>query len=203
MFSFLLKPKDFKLSNVSNRTKIRVAITLAIFDLLLSTVVGVLVYFLQHLELVKLPSNAVEEWIKTHGFLLAVFGVAILGPFVEEVLFRAFISFRRCYPILFWIDLKEAGGRSRFVAIKQAWVFWERIFPLLVYLLIAGFGFVHLSNFSDDMPLWLSVIVVIPQIIGGAVLTYLRIRYGLVWSWLAHGTHNFILLVVYHLFFVS
>ena len=59
------------------------------------------------------------------------------------------------------------------------------------------FGFVHITNFDfTTSVLLLSPILVLPQLLVGGYFGYIRVRFGLQWSILLHGSYNcfFILL---------
>jgi membrane protease YdiL (CAAX protease family) len=59
------------------------------------------------------------------------------------------------------------------------------------------FGFVHLSNYEiTPKILLISPILVLPQIILGAYLGFIRIRFGLQWSILLHACYNGFLMLI-------
>jgi hypothetical protein len=88
---------------------------------------------------------------------------AVLLPIIEEIVFRA--------PI---------------VLFKKA-----KSFKIAFYLFTLVFGFIHITNFEmTSNVLLLAPILVLPQILVGAYFGYIRVRFGLLWSMLLHGSYN-------------
>ncbi len=68
---------------------------------------------------------------------------------------------------------------------------WTRRFGFLVGFSIILFGFVHLGNYTLTTEIILfSPIIILPQIVIGFFLTYLRVRFGLIWGYFMHALHN-------------
>lgn len=78
---------------------------------------------------------------------------------------------------------------------------WKKIIsfitPGITYILALGFGLVHLVNFSD-LPFLLyglGVFLVFPQIMAGFIMSYIRVKQGLISVILFHAVYNGILLI--------
>ncbi|TMM28869.1 CPBP family intramembrane metalloprotease [Polaribacter aestuariivivens] len=124
---------------------------------------------LEALEWVNMDSHEVEKMFKGMAKWKVILTGAIIIPVIEELIFRAPIT-----------------------AFKK-----PKYFKIGFYFFALLFGFVHISNFEiSTTVLLLSPILVLPQILIGFYLGYIRVRLGLQWSMLLHGCYNcfFILL---------
>lgn len=74
-----------------------------------------------------------------------------------------------------------------------------KYFPFFFYFSILSFGFSHIFNFTfSKINFWIiffSPVLVLPQIIMGSFLGYIRIKYGFIYSVLFHTLINGILTV--------
>lgn len=65
-----------------------------------------------------------------------------------------------------------------------------KYFPLFYYFSVAAFGFVHILNFDlGAAGIW-SVFLIVPFILSGVTLGYVRVRYGIVYSIAMHIAFN-------------
>ena len=112
-----------------------------------------------------------EEMFAGMSKLLIILTGAIIVPAIEEVIFR--------------------GPITSFKSPKS--------FKIGFYVLTLLFGFVHISNFDfTTSVLLLSPILVLPQLLVGGYFGYIRVRFGLQWSMLLHGSYNcFFLLIAF------
>jgi len=169
-----------------------------------------------------------KELLKTLSPLVLFFMVAILAPLLEETIFRLFLRFHTLTLFasilagaLFFIPRNEGvslwivSGVFAFIflglvglylqpehATKVLKKFWEQHFWVLYYASVLIFGLAHISNYN--LPVWkltlLAPILVLPQILLGFILGYLRIRFGFVYAVLLHAFHNGILILPVILF---
>lgn len=73
---------------------------------------------------------------------------------------------------------------------------YKKIFPLLFYLSAIGFGLMHISNYPNFGNIWyLAPVFVLPQLVIGFFLAYIRTKYGFKWSVALHAMHNFTTLI--------
>lgn len=159
-----------------------------------------------------------EKWQQN----LALFSLAVIAaPLIEEMLFRFPLKYRRgaialsmiCFATLSANILQLTG-----VSIEQATLmsviliavlsiilyfrlrgenqldnFSNRYYPYLFYAAALLFAFAHVFNYelaSDQM--WMTPILVLPQMLLGLMLGFLRVKYGLWASIMAHAMNNFI-----------
>lgn len=140
------------------------------------------------------------------------FGGAILFPLYEEILFRFYLSNKRgtfIFPILFsCLNIFFAAEEGFLVKI----IFYSMYLLCILYLLYAFrkikinlknaifcssifFSIAHIFNYNlgelnflDGFKLLLAVL---PQFFGGLLLCYVRIKFGLFYSFLFHAIWNF------------
>lgn len=167
--SFLKHPKDVQ-TKESFKRKLQ-----TIFILL----VGKMCVFC----FVLMPLNdLVEHFVSTDSKLdlhkksitSAIFIAVVLAPVFEEIGFRLIL--RRIFPIKYIFSQK----------------LWDRIFPFLVYASSVIFGFGHLTNYTND-GFWFYVfspIIIAPQLIGGLVTAFIRVKYNFFYGILYHSLWN-------------
>lgn len=69
--------------------------------------------------------------------------------------------------------------------------FFRRYVAVYYYVAAIVFGFVHLSNYNYNVePWWYAPVLILPQLIGGFVFGYIRIRLGFWYAVLAHMATN-------------
>ena len=132
---------------------------------------------------VLMPLNdLVEHFVSTDSKLdlhkksitSAIFIAVVLAPVFEEIGFRLIL--RRNFPIKYIFSQK----------------LWDKIFPFLVYASSVIFGFVHLTNYTND-GFWFYVfspIIIASQLIGGFVIVFIRVRYNFFYGMLYHSLWN-------------
>ena len=136
-------------------------------SLVISLLLGTLIGSLETITNLDLGEHAMEELFNSYSASFIFVAAVVLAPLLEELLFRG--------PMIFF-------QRSRF-------------FKFIFYLLTLSFGFYHLINFEvGTTVILLSPILVAPQIIVGAILGFIRVRFGLLWAILLHASYNLILI---------
>ncbi len=74
---------------------------------------------------------------------------------------------------------------------KQIESFYNKNFSFIFYFFIIAFASLHIFNYTNFNELWLALpFLVAPQLFLGFILSYIRIRYGFVWSIFYHIFHN-------------
>jgi hypothetical protein len=77
---------------------------------------------------------------------------------------------------------------------------WSDHFRSVLYLSCFAFGLVHILNFRFTSvtaeTLFLVPLLVFPQIIGGFIMAFARMRLGMIWCIVLHVAHNFLLLLL-------
>ncbi|WP_074203791.1 CPBP family glutamic-type intramembrane protease [Parasphingorhabdus marina] len=144
--------------------------------------------------------------------------VVVVGPIIEELVFRSWITGQpRLLIPLGGVALAIAGGQligfsnaNQLIIVAAGALlmlvtlfamirFWNRpvpgwyarIFPLVFWTQALLFGFVHIFNYAGDNPAALLPFV-LPQLVGGLVWGYARIRYGWWSNIIMHMAYNLI-----------
>jgi membrane protease YdiL (CAAX protease family) len=157
-----------------------------------------------------------NEIILNQTKTIVFFLMIIAGPIIEEIMFRLFlrptnknllgliifcgllfinsvIKHKTIFLILSLLVLivliYSVSNKSR---RRQLQLIVLKHFKILFYLSCLLFGFVHIFNFSyfSFILFVLSPIFLIPKIIAGAILGYVRLKYGIVYSILFHFLIN-------------
>src|SRR5690606_30009446 len=103
---------------------------------------------------VKLLIELMPIWLV---FLLAV----IVIPFVEEIIFRLFLKFKRNYFLQIIISLFP-------LSITFISRFWTKIFGYVFYISAIAFALIHISNYdSNGKIIYLIPFLVLPEFIMG------------------------------------
>lgn len=76
--------------------------------------------------------------------------------------------------------------------------FWSSHFKLIFYLSLIVFALIHVSNFEINPKLFIAApLVTLPQLAGGFMFGYVRLKYGIVYAILLHGANNFLPFLVH------
>lgn len=120
-----------------------------------------------HFEIIDMDKHANAQLFDEFSPLVILFMVAVLAPLIEELMFRA--------PITLFCKYKKG-------------------FKYIFYGFAVLFGYIHIFNFEiETTVILLSPILVLPQIILGLILGYLRVKLGLIYSIILHALYNGIL----------
>jgi len=147
--------------------------------------------------------------------------VVIVGPIIEELIFRSWLSGNPRLLVLFGGIVAWIGGSYALTAMgyssadtvplivlvgliavavlvslisywKRASPAWfVRIFPVIFWVQALLFGFIHVFNYEGGNPAALLPFV-LPQTVGGLIWGYARIRYGWWSNILMHMAYNLI-----------
>ncbi|WBV61830.1 CPBP family intramembrane metalloprotease [Chryseobacterium camelliae] len=175
LISFIRKPNDIQLK-IAPRQKL-----FLIFNLLIIEIIFSLIFvFPANYIAEKFITVKVTETFKNLTLFNAIFLVVLLAPLLEEWIFRYSLRYHKLF--------------SSFINREK----WDKIFPFLVYAFSIVFGFVHLDNYVNDSPLFyaLSPLIIISQLSGGIMLSYIRVRLNIFYSFLYHAVWNGLFAIV-------
>jgi membrane protease YdiL (CAAX protease family) len=169
LVDYLKNPILEKDTNTNLKYRFQIFFKILVISILTGFIITPIFALIQELDLVNMENHKLEEAFKDMGIPLMILIGAIIVPIIEEAIFRG--------PITLFSKPKS--------------------FKIAFYIFALIFGFVHLSNFElTTNVLLLSPILVLPQIILGGYLGYIRVRFGLQWSILLHGTYNLFFLLI-------
>ena len=178
--SFLKHPKDVQTKESFKRKLQTIFILLGFEMCVVCFVLAPLYYLMEPLVSVKEELDYKEDTL-----LMSAISSIILAPVLEEIGFRLIL--RRNFPIKYIFSQK----------------LWDKIFPFLVYASSVIFGFGHLTNYTND-GFWFYVfspIIIAPQLIGGLVTAFIRVKYNFFYGILYHALWN--ALIIFPLIFMN
>jgi hypothetical protein len=187
---FLKKPNpNPNHSNIETNKNWQTLLIFILIDVLLIIPSVLLIFLIQEVSNLDLDNHAVSDLTNKFGLFLLILLGGIISPLIEEIIFRLPLNYKRNY--LFKIVGIVIGKKT----VKN---FWFKYYTVFFYLFIIAFGAVHIFNYKDETLgiLLLSPILVLPQIIGGTVMAYLRMNLGFFWSFLQHAIFNSVLMLI-------
>lgn len=134
--------------------------------------------------------NQINKWLNTsdnniidiesYSALRTFFGYVLIGPLIEEIIFRYFLRYK---------------GIITLIINKQR---WEKNFHYIVHLSVILFAYIHLGNYvSKDFLFYIiSPLIVSSQLVTGILTSFIRIRLSFFWGVLFHSIWNFLILSV-------
>ncbi len=165
-------------------------------------------------------TDSFRKYIRIENF----FVIAMLVPFIEELLFRSWLGFRLGILILLpvaiitilMVVMQKTNGLHFLLVVPTLIAIWfycvsvwrerlnhekldrliGRFFPIVFWFTASIFGLIHLSNFSAEDAGFLAFLKVLPQTVSGFVFGYSRMRFGFLTCVGLHSAHNGILLLV-------
>jgi len=124
-------------------------------------------------EITKLLDNPLK---------LALMAV-VLAPILEELFFRFPIGNWWKWRAVFW-------GEAAFYDEWRLVTWCKDNFKTIFWVFTIVFAAVHFTNFAATVPVYLAPILVLPQLVLGIILGYIRVGWGTRYSMLFHAIHN-------------
>jgi hypothetical protein len=219
IFKFFLKPEQDSFSEQSITDKIKFLLFLLVFEMPFMFAVGFLQQVLAEKGLLDLENHLVMKFIKENSKTVIIILLIFAGPFIEELIFRLPLRFKKVYFIpfilifLFYVGtlifktfhLSLAVSIPLFAGITAFSFFFifnrnmaekrETIlaanYSFYFYSLTILFALFHLSNYNYTPNLLIfAPIVVLPQFICGFLIGFIRIKQGFIWGYFFHALHN-------------
>ncbi|MEO9571571.1 MAG: CPBP family glutamic-type intramembrane protease [Polaribacter sp.] len=169
LVTYLKNPILEKDTNTDLKYRFKVFFHILIISVLTGVIISPIFALIHEMQWVNMENHKVEDMFKDMGILQMILLGAIIIPIIEEAIFRGPLT-----------------------AFKK-----PKTFKFGFYFFAIIFGFVHISNFElSTSVILLSPILVLPQLLLGGYFGYIRIRFGLQWSMLMHGTYNCIFILL-------
>lgn len=211
LISYLLNP----VSGPNKKPNFKYFLFLFFIGILASVALGAIGPILfTHFHLIKSISVGITWQNKI------LFGV-IIAPIVEEIIFRSLLRFKIINIILFSITITVysilAAYHSKLgnfifgfiilvslitlltcIPIHKIELYFSSKFKWFFYGTTLIFGLIHIFNYSGNIYILMafSLIITSPQIVGGLILGYVRMNYGLIYSILFHISKNAFILFI-------
>jgi len=187
----LKQPRDLEDPSATLEEKVQTLFRVLGIDLLCMMALMGLLAALSEWGVVPVEENHLAEILEQIP-VPALLGLGILLiPMLEELIFRSYLRFEANYllqPMLLLLGFvtdREALTQS----VRQGWDYW---YPVIFFASAVIFGLVHITNYSltPEVLLWTPVLV-LPQVVAGLFMGYLRVRFGFIWGFFLHALHNF------------
>lgn len=124
---------------------------------------------LEYFNFVDMETHKLEALFKGMPLYKILLLGAVVAPILEEFIFRAPLTLFKS----------------------------KKTFKIAFYLFTIAFGLVHITNFDiTTKTILFAPILVLPQIILGGYLGFIRIRFGLLWAILLHACYNGFLMII-------
>ena len=212
LLAFLRHPTREHYPGVNTAQTSKRLLAILVIDIGLSLIALSLISVVSALELVDLENHAVEDMMNDFG-PLAIVGLAVLlGPAIEELIFRGPLAFgtRPMRPagaspddIHELMDAPVASGweddpTASVVAAGTTVADHTpstKTSPFIFFLygLTLAFAYLHIFNFQlDTTILLLSPVLVLAQFLLGLLAAYMGTRFGWLWAYALHAIHNLI-----------
>lgn len=191
-YHFLKKPQELFTESISTVQKWKIVFCILLVDFALVFISSGIILFIES-NIFELDSNPIESIFDNKGAIQILLIASVFIPFIEELIFRFPLTYKRNLLLHFVNYLTKNKARP----------FWNKNFRFFFYLSAVLFGLMHLANYSNTNMLFymLAPLIILPQFIGGISLGYVRLRLGFFWGVLQHGLYNFILFIIPLVFF--
>jgi len=202
LIAFLKTPED-KADLIQTRSeKAKKLITLLMIDLPVMVVLILVLSGFEALGIFELETAKFNLYFLTIPTWPLLILFVFLIPFVEELIFRLYLRYKYNYLLRFLVFATSIGGKEKHEKVRT-WAnrFWTGKYKVIFYMTAILFGLIHITNYEISiMVLLFMPIIVIPQIVVGLLIGYLRVRHGLFAGFLLHATHNAIFFCIPILF---
>lgn len=167
IFEYSKQPRLKQSEHISIPEKMGIVIQCVVLSIIIGLCMGIPSIILEQLGLYSSDSHKLADLFKDNSALYIIFAAVVMGPIVEEIIFRG--------PLVF---------------IKK------KYFKIGFYTLAFLFGYLHIFNFDITPKLLLmSPILLLPQLVLGFVFGYIRVRLGLIYSIALHMCYNGVLTI--------
>lgn len=171
-FNFLKKPNDQQI-HLSIKNRFSLIFKLLILELLFTLIIVLPINYLID-EFVTIKTPSLDYRFNTIYAIILL--MVLIVPFLEEIMFRSILRYNSFF-------VKKISREK-----------WNRYFPYLVYAMSIAFGLVHASNYYNDSLTFylLSPLILLSQLSGGFVLSYIRVRINFYYGFIYHALWNLI-----------
>ena len=177
---------------------------------------------LHYKSIIKQDDITMQQMMRKLGYWTALVIICLLGPLLEETVFRLPLSFKRNHVAWSIALAMFIGGNTIFkhsiiaevlmIFLSAAvWLmikyliphgFGQRLNPYKSYFIVASitvFGLMHISNYSPlQWPIiFIYPVFVLPQVCMGWGMTYVRFKNGFFWGVGLHCLINTVAMILF------
>ncbi len=218
LLTFVKTPSETAATQQSFSHKAKALFYVLVLDVLLMLVLSGLIYGVEKLGWIDNNAHAIVKMLRDLPILAIMISGVMVIPFLEELLFRYGLRFSQTYLTILLLILLASLGVVSFSVLPFAWAIaaivalavvmviyfinsyrigtflrqiWMHHYKSVFYTSAILFGLVHITNYEyTTAVLLLTPVLVAPQIVAGFLNGYMRVKYGFMWSYYAHGIHN-------------
>lgn len=174
-YKFLKKPNDEQIE-LNLKDKIIFVLILLTIEIIILVILVLPVFYLIDQILILKETKLDYDFTLIDSLVLIV----LIIPLFEEFIFRYFLRYK--------------GQKTESKHYNK----WNRHFPYRVYIFSIVFGILHITNYSNNNFLFylLSPFLVISQLSGGFVLSFIRVRLNFFYGFLFHAFWNLLFVIV-------
>lgn len=192
---FLRKPKEHIAQSEPTKSKIKLLFTAYLIFLLPVMLSSSFFLLAEHFEVINGEDHKLIDMLGDTPVAVTLFLVAVMAPIWEELIFRLPLRWERAYLFQIFLSPLRLGGKAVYQNGLQGFhTWWQKKYPYVFYFTVFAFGLIHVANFKAEGPFWQLILwaplLVMPQILLGGLLGFIRLRLGFWWSVLLHGSHN-------------
>lgn len=197
LLTFFRSPKENIAKTESSKAKIKVLFSAYLIFLLPVLLSTSFLLIAQHFGVVNDEDHKLIAMLEDTPAAILLFLVVIMAPLWEELFFRLPLRWERAYIFkLFLLPMRLGGKEAYQRTLQQAHPLWQRNYTYIFYFTVLFFGLIHVANFTTQGPMWqlllCAPLLVVPQLLLGSLLGFIRLRLGFWWGVLLHALHNLI-----------
>jgi membrane protease YdiL (CAAX protease family) len=183
-FTFLKQPHEKFKEVLRTEEKWKIFFTILCIDFVFVVLSGGVLAIIDE-YILKLQPTELENLFNNESIFFILFMVAFFVPLIEELIFRLYLNYNRNFLFLGLDKLTNNWAKK----------IWENYFKGFFYFSAFIFGLVHITNYSNNSALFFILIpfIILPQLLGGLIIGYIRLKLGFFWGVLEHGLHNFLI----------
>src|SRR5690606_30057159 len=131
----------------SKQKKLKRLFSLLVIDIPITVLLSMLINYFAKLGWVEIENHQVKLLLDLAPVWLVFLLAVIIIPFIEEIIFRFFLRFRRNYflQIIISIFPKTKTPISGF---------WNKNYGYIFYLSAIVFALIHITNFGSNNPIF-------------------------------------------------
>lgn len=211
------------------KEKLKIFISLFLLGILLAAFLGVIILGLGKLDLTSSDKSKVQDFINHYPKWIVFVIVVFFSPIVEELFFRLHLRLTEKYMHINFIIIISGVLLLLLPAVEVNYIkisilalgvillliyfikkakfnqfiltIWNRNYFYVFYISVASFGLLHITNYNPKLITFLLLpILVLPQLILGLFIGYIRLRLGFFWGCIFHVFHNCIFMTPFMIF---
>ncbi len=185
---FLKKPTDQENIIQSKSQIIKILLLLLVLDILIMAPLTALIETFSKFGWVNIENHQITLLLDILPIWVVLLLTIILIPFIEEIIFRLPLRFKRNYLLKLIIYIFHGKNSTITNSIQE---FWNKKYAYIFYFSALVFASIHIFNYDlKSTIIYLLPILILPQFVLSLFIGYLRVRYNFMYGYLLHAIHN-------------